>query len=340
MKNSKGILRYKADLRTLAFVFISMTINYFGLFAYPYLSWSLIIPLIIAACLMNFFVAVTVHNTIHSPIFRKKSWNKAYQYYLSVVYGYSVSAYVPGHNLSHHKYLQTPKDTMRTTRARFRWNLLNQLLFFFVVIGEVIKLESDFVKKMKTEKPIWYQQYRNEIILVNIIKFGSLLINWQAALLFIWLPNLFAVWAILGTNVWQHDGCDETHPYNHSRSFTSPLLNFFIFNNGYHGVHHERPGLHWSLLPEYHKKRVAPYLHPNLNRYSLLLYCIEAYIWPGKRVDYLGNPLPVPPPSKSEDWIEEIRVNKSNNKSDYGAEDIDFEAKDVLPSQEEIPVSH
>ena len=37
-----------------------------------------------------------------------------------------VSMFVPGHNLSHHKYLQKPKDRMRTDKLRFRWNLLNR----------------------------------------------------------------------------------------------------------------------------------------------------------------------------------------------------------------------
>src|SRR5690606_11678800 len=94
--------------------------------------------------------------------------------------------------------------------------------------------------------------------------------------------------------------------------------------------HHDKPGLHWSLLPEYHKKYIAAYIHPNLNRYSLIAYCIEAYIWPGKRVDYLGNPMPTPPPVKSEDWIEDVKINKSKNKEDYGAEDMEFEAAESI----------
>jgi hypothetical protein len=36
--------------------------------------------------------------------------------------------------------------------------------------------------------------------------FGS---SWQSR------PDLS--WGIFGTNYWQHDGCDHTHPYNHSR---------------------------------------------------------------------------------------------------------------------------
>ena len=30
----------------------------------------------------------------------------------------------------------------------------------------------------------------------------------------------------------------------------SNLLNFFIFNQGYHSVHHRFPGIHWTEIPD------------------------------------------------------------------------------------------
>ena len=41
-------------------------------------------------------------------------------------------------------------------------------------------------------------------------------------------------------------------------------MNWFTFNNGYHGIHHMKPGLHWSLAPEVHAKELAPFnIHVN-----------------------------------------------------------------------------
>ena len=37
------------------------------------------------------------------------------------------TSYIPGHNLSHHKYLQTRKDIMRTSKMKYRWQSLNLL---------------------------------------------------------------------------------------------------------------------------------------------------------------------------------------------------------------------
>jgi hypothetical protein len=54
--------------------------------------------------------AVSTHNAIHAPVFWDKRLNSFYQVCLSLQYGFSVSVFIPGHNLSHHKYPQQAKD--------------------------------------------------------------------------------------------------------------------------------------------------------------------------------------------------------------------------------------
>ena len=311
------MLRYTADIRTLAFV-----IMYFVMVTCSWLycpdEWYLLVPLVILNCFWSFFCAVIVHNTIHCPMFRKKSWNKVMQVILSFTYGHPVSAFVPGHNFSHHRHTQSTKDNMRTTKMRFKWNFLNQALFFFRMSGDIIKNEFKFASSIRKEKPVWFRQYVFEFVLVIGAKIVLLILNWKLAILFILIPHQYAAWGIVGTNYWQHDGCDPEHEYNHSRTFTNRILNWFAFNNGYHGAHHDKPGLHWSLLPEFHEKNIVPHIHPNLNRNSLFMYCWETLIWPGKRLDYLGNPIVLPPDVEDEDWVGEIKAIAQ--KVSFGAE--------------------
>ena len=243
--------------------------------------------------------------------------NQIIQVVLSFCYGHSVSAYVPGHNLSHHKYTQTDKDSIRTSKARFKWNLLNQLFFFYLMSGDILAGEMRFAKKMKKERPEWYRQYMFEMILINAVKIGLLILDWKTFVLFVLIPHQYAAWGIVGTNYWQHEGCDENHAYNHSRCFRGKLLGFFAFNNGYHGAHHDHPTMHWSLLPEYHEKYITPNLHPNLNQDNLFTYCWKAYIYPGKRLDYLGNPVVLPAKTKDVDWVADIPIG--DNSSALGA---------------------
>jgi fatty acid desaturase len=119
------MLRYRADLRTIAFM-----ATYFGLTALLFtqhgregggLPLLAIVPLFVLTCWFSFFGAVATHNTVHCPVFKQRWLNRIFQIGLTLTYGHPVSAFVPGHNLSHHKHTQTPRDVMRTTKVRYRW---------------------------------------------------------------------------------------------------------------------------------------------------------------------------------------------------------------------------
>lgn len=304
------MLRYKADVRTLLTVALYFTLAIAPWFLWNELSTVQIFLFVAANCVLSFICATIVHNTIHVPIFESRILNKIFQVVLSLCYGHSTSAYVPGHNFSHHKYVQTPKDAIRTSKARYRLNILNQLFFFYIMSGDILKGEIRFAKKMYKERPYWFRQYAMEMILVNGIKIALAFVNWKCFLLFIFIPHQYAAWGIVSTNYFQHDGCDEEHPYNHSRNFIGGFLNWMLFNNGYHGAHHMKPNLHWSLYPEYHAKNLRPFIHPALDRKSLLSYLITTHIYPAKRIDYLGNPIVLAPLVSDEDWVNDIKVEE------------------------------
>jgi hypothetical protein len=67
-----------------------------------------------------------------------------------------------------------------------------------------------------------------------------------------------------------------------------------------------QPEVHWSLYPEYHARLVQPYCHPSLSQPSILAYLWRTHIWPGRRVDYLGNPLVIKNPDRTEDWVADV----------------------------------
>lgn len=303
-------LRYSADYRTLFAVALYFAVAICSWVYWNEVHWTVNVLMVVVNCVMSFLCAVIVHNTVHVPIFYSTKANKLFQIVLSFTYGHPVTAFVPGHNFSHHKYTQTLKDSQRTSKMRFKINFFNQLLYAFVMANDVLSAELRFAKKMYKEKPKWFWQYAIELGLVLGIKAILLIVDWQKFIFLVLIPHQYAVWGVLGTNYFQHDGCDETHPYNHSRSFSGKWLNAIMFNNGYHGAHHMKPGLHWSKLPQFHEENIRPYLHPNLDLVSLPAYLWKATIWPGKRLDYLGNPVVLAPKQADEDWIEEIKVAK------------------------------
>ena len=90
--------------------------------------------------------AVQTHNAVHCPIFKQRWLNKVYQVVLTNTYGHPVSSLVPGHTLSHHKHTQTRRDVMRTSKARFRWNLLNILGFLFIVAPYTMRADAAYTE--------------------------------------------------------------------------------------------------------------------------------------------------------------------------------------------------
>merc|ERR1711957_933048 len=128
-----------------------------------------------------------------------------------------------------------------------------------------------------------------------------IVLNWKKAIVLAFIPHLFAKFCIISLNMLQHDGCDQSSEHNHSRNFVSPLLNFFAYNNGFHSIHHMHPGWHWKDLPSKHEELVKPHIHPNLEQPSILVYIFKTFVFPGIRIDYLGNPVVLPDAAKDKD---------------------------------------
>ena len=295
-------LRRRADIRSLAFVG-----SYFALVIaqalWAPLALPLAVPLLLATCVMSFLCAVITHNAIHCPVFTSSGLNRAFQVVLSLSYGSPVSSYVSGHNLSHHKHMQTERDVMRTTKVRHESNLLNLLEFVPRVAVAIAKNDAIYAAAMKGRHREWFRQLRIEQVAVFGCTALLLLLDWRKTLVYWLVPHLFAAWGIVAMNYLQHDGCDERHAYNHSRNFIGKLINWWTFNNGYHGVHHLYPGLHWSLLPRAHAELIAPHIDPRLERASFHGYLFETFLWPGRRRMFDGTPIVLPPAGVDANWL-------------------------------------
>lgn len=307
------MLRFSADRRTLFLLTCFGALSLTGWLVNPHGVAAA--ALCVLLCASSWICAIIAHNTVHSPVFKKRWMNRCFQVWLSLSYGFPVSEYVPGHNLSHHKFTQHAEDVMRTTKVNYRWNLLNFVLFFFHVGPGVTAGNYVYKQAMKQKLPQWNRQLLYEIIAVWGVKAVLLVLDWRRALLFYIVPHLFAVWGITTVNFLQHDGTDQEHPVNHSRNFMGRVFNWFTLNNGFHGIHHDHPGLHWSLLPAAHAEKFHPTIDPRLEQRSLALYMFSAFIYPGKRVTFDGKPLVVTQvPDK--DWV---AASRSTALEDLGA---------------------
>ncbi len=295
----QGLLRFAADRRTLGVLTAHAALTVAAWVVAPTGVTQLVAMAVLGYT--AWLTAVVAHNTVHCPLFRRRWMNSAFQVWVSLSYGFPISEYIPGHNLSHHRFLQAREDVMRTSKVRFRWNLLNLLAFPFAVTPAILRGNRRYASLKGSQG--WRRQLRLEAVIVWGVKLGLFALDWRKALCFVLLPQLVANLGIVGINFFWHDGCDPDHPVNHSRNFVGPLLNFLTLNNGYHGVHHLEPGLHWSLLPEAHAKRIRPGLHPALEQRSLLAYAWRTFVYPGRRETFDGRPVTFPELDTDLDWV-------------------------------------
>jgi fatty acid desaturase len=302
----EGLLRHREDRRSIAFVALYGVLATTGWLFTPK-STPLLALWVAVTALSSWIVAVITHNTVHAPVFYSRTLNRLFQVWLSLSYGFPVSEYLPGHNLSHHKFTQKGADLMRTTKVRFGWNVLNAVAFVPSVAFSVTIANYKFANTFGKARPEWLRQLRIETLAVWGVKVLLLLVDWRKALLFVFIPHVFAVWGITAVNYVQHDGCDEDHPYNHSRNFVGEWFNWLTFNNGFHGMHHVQPGLHWSKLAAAHAEKLHPFIHPALEQRSLAIYLWKTFVWPGGRIKYTGEPY-VPVDPAEEDFLRFVSV--------------------------------
>jgi beta-carotene hydroxylase len=296
------MLKNPADRRTILWVLLAPVFV-----ALQYARPELIPYLCPVSCYFALACGVIAHNHNHHQTFKAKGANRWFSIWLSLFYGYPTFAWVPTHNLNHHKFVNREGDATITWRFTNSHNALVAITYFFVSSYYQSKPINDYIANAKAKNPALYRQ----ILLQYACWIGTYVVMFLLAVslygwgqgfyvfgLSIGLPAFFALWTIMLFNYDQHVHTNPFSEYDHSRSFTSWAVNFFLFNNGYHLAHHDNPGVHWSKLEAIHNE-LAPHVHPSLNQKSLAWYWFKQYalapFFPSLGTVQLG-PGPMNPP--------------------------------------------
>lgn len=266
------MLKHRADLRTLAYMGVTTVLLVLNWLSPTVNGWLLAGSLVMAVS-----VSVIAHNHNHVRMWRSKTLNVLTDYWLTIFYGFPVFAWIPTHNKNHHKLNNRPGDYTATWRWTER-NHLGMLLAYPAMSG------------YHQQKPIraylgasWHQNRArfwlclSQVLVLAAFVVGALVLDWKKALLYVVLPQQVATFSVLVFNYLQHVHADEESAWNHSRNFTGPVLNAFLFNNGFHTVHHWRAAVHWSETPALHRE-VGHRVDPALNESSMAWYLLRTYL--------------------------------------------------------------
>ncbi len=235
------------------------------------------VPVFAAACYFSFLNSVVIHNHLHQGVFHSKRLNLIWRAVLSFGALYPASANIPAHNLVHHHFDDDGQPDWATPDCvRFRWNLLDLLHFPNVAGPQTFAGVQRWA--LISRHPNFVDQYRRETAFAFGLTGVLFVIDFWTALFFIVLPQLYGARCILRINLIQHDRTDIRSEWNHSRNFVGRGFNWIMCNNGYHTIHHNRAGLHWSELAEAHQREVVPRQDPRLDEPSMVAYLLRTYV--------------------------------------------------------------
>lgn len=270
------MLRFASDIKSVLFVVV-FTLSIF-------LLWNLSFPsqtvFVVAYLVFLFFytsVSVMVHNHQHLPVWKADWANQLYDVWLSILYGFPIFAWIPTHNINHHKYINKLPDDTRTYRYSERNNLLTLITYPSISAYFQQKPIKEYLKSLRKKNKQKYFQAWLQIVCLIGWNVGALIINWKMALLLVIVPQQLCAFTVLAFNYIQHVHADEEDAFNNSRNFTSAFFNYFWFNNGFHTAHHHQASLHWSQLPQKHAQ-LAVSIKEELNEKSLAVFLIRTYV--------------------------------------------------------------
>ena len=264
------MLRYTADVKTIIYMVLTTTLLI--------LQWTTIgvhpVTYIIY-CFLSVSVAVITHNHNHVRIWKNDFLNTLQDWWLTVFYGFPVFAWIPTHNKNHHKMNNRVGDYTITYRFSEKNNFITLLTYPTISGFYQQKAIRDYLKmQYNANKKRFMLSIAQYVILVLWIG-AALFLDWRKALYFVIIPQQISLFSVLIFNYVQHVHANEESEWNHSRNFTG-LLNFMLFNNGLHTVHHETAGLHWSQVPAEHKK-VEHLIDDSLKERSFWWYIFRNY---------------------------------------------------------------
>lgn len=263
-------LKEKADVKSLVYILITTTLfisQWMWIGVNPFLyTWFLF---------MSVSVAVMTHNHNHLPMWRSKAMNVLTDWWLTVFYGFPIFAWIPTHNKNHHRYNNRKGDDSITYRVSEKNNFLTLISYPTISGYYQQKAIVNYLRDMKTNnKEKFWVSISQYFVLVFWIT-AALIIDWEKALLFVIIPQQISLFSVLIFNYVQHVHANEESEWNHSRNFTG-FLNFLLFNNGYHTIHHHKAGLHWNKVPAAHKV-IEKNIDPTLLERSFWWYILRCY---------------------------------------------------------------
>lgn len=274
----RQVLAHREDRRTVAVATLNLVL---GVAPYGLDLPARYAALLVPVCgVLSFSSWAIIHNHIHVRTFRVGWLNDLGAMLIGLTVGHPPSGLVLTHNLNHHVHVGKAADWSCPANAGVGWGGLR--LLRYAVVTPLRMARGRAAPGAPRLPAAIRRQLARERWLLYPLALAALILRpatFSCFTLPIWLVGSLC---FLAVNLVQHDACDPWSEAAHSRDFTGRLVNFLFFNGGYHTVHHDRPGLHWSCLPDEHRRRLSGRSaeRRDLETPSILAYVMREYLLP------------------------------------------------------------
>lgn len=271
------MIRHVFDRFTLIAIALIVIIRMLAWIYLPPINLYAIIPLVFLA-----FVMYNIkHNHLHFNIFRHSKLNFLLENIMNIVTGTTFSSMKIIHLINHHATENKEGDWGRTKQFEQKSNLKS-------VTGYTLATLVSFVKNKRTwlnnrEGHVLKRRAQTEALILLVVYAIMLIVNPWNTLMYILIPHAICQFILIAFNYLQHGACDADSPYNNSRNFTGKVLNFLLFNNGFHTVHHLKPALHWTEYPAFHAS-IKDRIDHHLNVDNFLIFLVKQTIKPKRKL--------------------------------------------------------
>lgn len=241
------IIRHKID-----WIFVAVTLLNTAIILIPFvvqLSTSQIYAYALMSFLFRIVCPLHQHNHGHLKTFHNRRLNNLYDIPLCLVTGFTTSGWELQHNQGHHVTLLKPgQDVISLNRfncedgrfiSRIKFTLLGDMLAYFdcVRIGHAQWMSGN-------KKPLnrFLIQFSYQLAMIAVLVYLKPL----EAFWIVIIPAILCRWAVFFVAYDHHLHTDLTSVYSACNNLR---WQYFMLNLGYHTAHHEKPTLHWTLLP-------------------------------------------------------------------------------------------
>jgi fatty acid desaturase len=256
MAKPRGVLKYPVDALPITLVVATLALSILP-FCVTMPVWALV-GVWIAVLYLRTFAPFIQHNHAHLPVFNARPLNLLYDVLLAQNTGYATALWELHHNRGHHRnFLDPDKDVATvnypgTTTAMPRW--------YYAVRGNLTihrdAIRIGFDERRANRKSLLGKLSFELVVQLALTTIGFAISPWLTLGFFI-VPNALSALLVWWQSYPHHHELATDSVYAASITDDHGFTNLMTFNIGHHTAHHEKPTLHWSLLP----LRTARILH-------------------------------------------------------------------------------